>query len=186
MPHAELTSGKCSNGFVDVLRVLQYPNLCELLACQLVMKLEATYRGPIHWAVGSDHAGATISYAVANWLLAKHAFTEKGLDKTQLWKRFVIEPEEVVLQVEDLVTTLGTLRAVREGIRQGNPHPVTFAPVVLTLVHRSDVYEFEGAPIVYLAHYDIQTRSPEECPLCKAGSVRLRPKENWAKLTGQE
>jgi hypothetical protein len=83
------------------------------------------------------------------------------------------------------MTTAGTLMAVREGIRRGNPSPVKFASVVGVLVHRSDVYEIEGAPVVYLAHYDIKVWDPSDCPLCAAGSKRFRPKQNWAKLTGK-
>ena len=195
-PHAELTSGRCSNGFVDVLRVLKYTNLCEIFADELTaaysvyvhnvyQKFRRPYRDP-DWIIGSDHAGATISYEVARQLKAKHDFTEKGVDKGQLWKRHTIEPDEFVLQVEELITTFRTLQAVREGIREGNPHPVNFVPVVLTLVHRSDVYEFEGSPILYLRHYDIASWKPEECPLCAAGSKRLRPKQNWAELTGKQ
>lgn len=197
-PHAELTSGRCSDGFVDVLRVLKHVNLCRIMAHQLLSRLRdhvSAYQllsrlrdddGRVDWVIGSDHAGATLSFAVASLIPdAQHDFTEKGPDKTQVWKRFAIEPGEVVLQVEELVTTTGTLQAVRDGIRAGNPTPVTFAPFVLALVHRSDVYEFEGSPIVHLAHYDIKTWAPEECPLCAAGSERLRPKQNWAKLTGK-
>mgnify|MGYP001589436754 CR=1 FL=1 len=186
--HAELTSGLCSNGFADVLRTLKYSNLCEIMAGQLVRQLRRYYDGRVDWVIGSDHAGATLSYAVAAQLSAQHDFTEKGEGKKQNWKRFVIKPEEVVLQVEELITTAGTLEAVREGIRAGNPNPVKFAPLSLALVHRSDVYEFEGAPIIYAAHYDIKTWAPEKCPLCSSGSERLRPKErqNWAKLTGRK
>lgn len=182
-PHAELTSGKCSSGFVDVLRMLRYTNLCDIMAGQLVRQLLKRYDGPIDWVIGSDHAGATLSYAVAARLNAQHDFTEKGPDKTQVWKRFEIAPDEVVLQVEELVTTTSTLQAVRAGIRAGNPHPVQFAPYVLTLVHRTYLTTFEDEPILFAAHYDIKTWTPEECPLCKEGSPRLRPKQNWAELT---
>lgn len=187
-PHAELTSDKCSNGFVDVLRALHLANICDIMGYQLSRKWNDQWSDHIPrpgWVVGSDHAGATLSYGVAKWLGAKHDFTEKGPDKTQLWKHFVIEPDEEVLQVEELITTTGTLQAVRDGIRQGNPKPVIFSPVVMTLVHRSDVYEIEYSPIRYLVHYDIKVWEPSECPLCAAGSERIRPKQNWAKLTGQ-
>lgn len=197
VPHAELTSGRCSNGFVDVLRVLKYTNLCEIFARELVQVYnlhrvslgesvsEDLFFDP-DWVIGSDHAGASISFAVA-WLFgAKHDFTEKGDYKTQLWKRHPIEPDELVLQVEELITTTQTLQAVRQGIKEGNPNPVTFVPVVMTLVHRADVYEFEGSPILYLRHYDIASWWPSECQLCAAGSKRLRPKQNWAELTGKE
>jgi len=188
-PHAELTNGDCSNGFIDTLRVLRYSNLCEIMAQQLVRKLRKEYEGKVDWVIGSDHAGATLSFAVAAKLMAQHDFTEKGEGKTQVWKRFAIEPEEIVLQVEELITTTGTLRAVREGIRlgtiQNHPHPVSFAPLSLVLVHRSNIFEFEGEPIIYMEHYDIQSWTPEECPLCARGSRRLRPKKNWAILTGK-
>ena len=184
-PHAELTSGKCSNGFVDVLRVLRYTNLCQILADQLVHRLHEQRGGIVDWVIGSDHAGATLSFAVAAHLNALHDFTEKGPDKAQIWKRFEVRPGEVVLQVEELVTTTGTLQAVRNGVRAGNPHPVTFAPLTMCLVHRAPVYEFDGSPIVSLVHWDIQTWTPEECPLCAADSPRLRPKQHWAQLTGR-
>lgn len=190
-PHAELTSGNCSDGFVDTLRVLRYANLCEIMAAQLVRVFDAHFGGSHNghcpdWVVGSDHAGATLSFAVAAALLAQHDFTEKGPDKTQIWKRFAIQPDETVLQVEELITTTGTLQAVREGIRAGNPTPVRFAPVSLTLVHRSPTYLFEGGPILYFVHYDINVWKPEQCPLCAGGSERVRPKQNWARLTGKE
>lgn len=184
-PHAELTTGKCSNGFVDTLRVLRYANLCETMAAQLVRRVHRHYSGKIDWVIGSDHASATLSFAVAAQLGAQHDFTEKGDNKTQDWKRFVIEPHEVVLQVEELITTTATLQAVRNGVRKGTPYQVNFVPLSLALVHRSDTYEFDGAPISFGVHFDIQTWDPSVCPLCAAGSERVRPKQNWNKLTGR-
>lgn len=193
-PHVELTSGKCSNGFVDVLCALRYTNVCEICGHQLVKKIEATlwpdegdgdYDGIIDWAIGSDHAGAAISHSVATFLGVQHDFTEKGPNKTQVWKRFPIQPGEAVLQVEDLMTTALTMLAVRQGIREGSVYSVDFAPVVATLVHRSKVYEIEESPVIYLVHYDIDDWEPADCPLCKAGSERLRPKQNWDMLTGK-
>lgn len=193
-PHAELTSGKCSNGFVDVLRALRYTNVCNILAYHMVHAIEATLYGEnaprsasLEWVVGSDHAGAAFSHDVARWMGCQHDFTEKGGPdgKEQLWKRFAIREGEGILQVEELMTTAGTLMAVREGIRKGNPNPVNFVPAVGVLVHRSDVYEIEGAPVVYLAHYDISVWDPADCPLCARGSKRLRPKTHWAELTGK-
>jgi orotate phosphoribosyltransferase len=182
-PHAETTSGKCTNGFVNTLNVLRHSNLCEIMGNQLVRLTRYDY-GPNDWTIGSDHASATISFAVAAELRTQHDFTEKGEGKTQSWKRFDIAPTSKVLQVEELVMTLLTLRNVRVGIRAATLHPVQFASEILTLVHRSDHYELEGARIRYLVHYDIQTwDGPETCPLCRAGSRRLRPKHHWRELT---
>jgi len=190
-PHVELNSGRYSNGFVDVLRALRYTRLCELLAHQMVRQIEKKLREferdiVVEWVVGSDHAGAAFSHSVATWMGAQHDFTEKGFVGEQDWRRFVIKPDEVILQVEELMTTARTLLVVREGIRIGNPHTVTFAPLVAVLVHRSHVYEIDETPVVYLVHYDIAVWDPENCPLCAEGSERLRPKQQWLKLTGKE
>jgi orotate phosphoribosyltransferase len=175
-PHAELHSGKCSDGFIDTLRALVHSNFCLGMAHMLAGKIRGSYKGPIDWVIGSDHAGAVFSQNVAVALGAKHDFTEKGENKTQLWKRFWIEPGEVVLQVEELMTTAATFKEVRDGIRQGNGSDVTFAPVAGVLVHRSEVSRIEDTEIVSFAHYDIKVWDPAECPLCKQGSKRFKPK----------
>mgnify|MGYP001598320431 CR=1 FL=1 len=183
-PHAELTSGKCSNGFVDVLRMLKHTNLCLLFADQLLRRFRAKFpKTNVGLVIGSDHAGATLSFAVAALLRARHDFTSKGPDRKQIWQRFAIQPDEPILQVEELITTTSTLQAVREGIRSGNQNPVSFVPAILTLVHRSDIYKFDGDPILHLAHYNIATWSPAKCPLCAVGSKRFKLKTNWAELT---
>jgi orotate phosphoribosyltransferase len=182
-PHAEMTSGRCTDGFVNVLRLLKYPAISMLLAEELAMELRASTDLDPTWVIGSDHAGATFSQNVAYVLRAKHEFTEKGPNKTQLWLRETVQPGEVVLQVEELVSTLSTLQAVHDGIVAGSEHQVEFAEVSMTLVHRAPVYEFDGRPILFFRHYDINQWDPEECPLCAAGSKRLRPKQNWSELT---
>ena len=189
MSHAGLTSGLCSNGFVSVPTVLQYTPLAELFADQIVRMVREVYAGPVNVVVGSDHASATLSYAVAVGFRARHDFTEKGEGKTQRWSRLFIRPDEVVLQVEELITTLSTTNAVRTGVRSGTPHGVNFVPLVATLVDRMNLpgaHEFEGSPIISIHRCDdIKTWQPEECPLCAAGSERINaPKQNWAKLTG--
>lgn len=184
-PHAVLASGLCSNGFVDTLRALRYSNICHLLAQQLVQKMEAAYSGPVDWVVGSDHASATFSHAVAIWLGAQHDFTEKGSDKTQLWKRFTIGPEERVLHVEDLMTTGSTTDAVRAGLLGAHPYPVCFAPVLGVLVDLLGAETYDGSQVVSLVQYEIEKWEPERCPLCARGSKRLPAKTNWAELTGR-
>jgi orotate phosphoribosyltransferase len=195
-PHALLTQDGHSNGFVDTLRVLRFTNLCELFAYQLALVLREKTRynwltgeDVPDWVVGSDHAGAAFSHSVAMLFNAQHDFAEKGPDKTQVWNRFIIRPDEVVLQVEELVTTIGTMQAVRNGIRnsQLHPYPIRFADVAATLVHRSPTFEIEGTPIIYRIHFDIEVWPPAECPLCAKGSKVLRPKagQNWQLLTGK-
>jgi len=189
-PHAELTSGKCSDGFVNVLQVLRHTNLCEVFAGELikVVKDHPNFTGskPFDWVIGSDHAGATLSFEIARQLGAQHDFTEKDPrednKKRQTWKRFQITPTERVLRAEELITTTRTLKEVTDALRRGNEALVNFHPLIGVLVHRSDATEFDCVPIVYVIHFDIRVWDPAECPLCKAGSKPIRPKTNWNKL----
>jgi orotate phosphoribosyltransferase len=119
-PHAELTSGKCSNGFIDTLRLLRFSSICQSLADALARRIDShdlMGENIPDWVIGSDHAGAVFSQNVAQYWSAQHDFTEKGEAKSQNWRRFTIEPPEYVLQVEELMTTSGTLAEVT--IRRG-------------------------------------------------------------------
>lgn len=188
-PHAELTSGKCSNAFYDCLRVLRYPNLNEILARQLARKLKADGIGNIDWVIGSPYAAITFSYEVAKALGAVHWFAEKDPSdpkgKKMVWRRMTIPKGAKILQVEELITTSGTFRAVRQAIEKGNSEQVEFLPVVGSLIHRPPKLpvEYEGIRIVALVEKEVWAVDPSECPLCKAGSKRLRPKSHWAELT---
>lgn len=190
-PHAELTSGKCSDGFVNVMNALCYPNICKMFGRQMAIlasnKVRELQCPPPAWVVGSDHASATLSFAVASAIPhTRHDFTEKDPtpgSKKQSWKRFVINPTEPIMQVEEIVTTHLTMDAVRQGIVDGNPFDPMFTPFVMTLVNRSGTNDFHGFPILSLLDCDISSWEPADCPLCKRGSRRLKPKAHWDELT---
>jgi len=190
-PHAELTSGKCSNGFFDCMRVLCNPKLCEILACQLVRKLKEAGIGKVDWVIGSPYAAITFSHEVAKGFDAIHAFPEKDpfeIDgKKMLWRRMQIPKDATVLQVEELITTSATFKEVRRAVEQGNYEPVKWLPVVGALVHRPPKLpvNYDGIEIVSLVEVEVWAVEQKDCPLCKVGSPRYRPKSNWAKLTGK-
>lgn len=188
-PHAEISGGLCSDGYVNLRPVLMLPTMCALLAKCMVHA--ARKRHPdypwqsIRWVIGSDHTSATLSYEVARLLKAKHDFTERGPDKTQLWRRGVIGPDEVVLQVESLIASGATAKAVRHGLRTGNKHPINFFPAVLALAHRANFWKIDHIyPIYPLRHYEIRTWDRAQCPLHQQGSISIyEPQHHWSQLT---
>lgn len=190
-PHVEISSGLCSDSYVNMRRVLRYTNLCMIFAKLMVFMLWKRFPGypskyRIHWVIGSDHTAATLSFCIALLLGAKHEFTEKGPNKTQIWRRGLIRQDEVVLQVEDLIATGDTVRAVRLGLRQGNRCPINFFPAVLTLTHRSENQLIDIIyPILSLRHYEMNTWPRDKCPLHDQGSVAIHePQFHWERLTG--
>lgn len=190
-PHAELTSGLCSNGFFDCLRVICYPTLNEILAQQLARRLKAEGVESVDWVIGSPYAAITFSYEVAKALGAVHMFAEKdptdSTGKRMLWKRLTIPKGANVLQVEELITTSGTFREVRRAVEEGNPESVNFLPFVGTLVHRPPKLpvDYGDCKVVALIEKAIWAVPPNECPLCRADSRRYRPKTHWRELTGK-
>jgi orotate phosphoribosyltransferase len=187
-PHAVLTSGLCSNAFFDCLRVLKFPNLSQILASALADKIDINLPKQTEWVIGSAYADITFSYDVANFLYAVHAFTEKGPEKTMLWQRMQIPEGSVVLEIEELISTLSTVNAVRKGIAEGNGVPINLLPVVGTIIHRPPKLpvDYGGIRVVSLLEKAVWAVKPEDCPLCKAGSPRFPAKTHWAELTGKK
>jgi len=186
-PHAQLTSGKCSNGFFDCMRVLKDPELCRLLAEELTEKLKREGILHVDWVIGSPYAAITFSYEVASNLGALHAFPEKSReDKNKMvWKRFSIPEGATILQVEELITTAKTFREVRRAVTEENEDPVDFLPIVATIIHRPPKLpaEHDGTEIISLLEKEVWAVEQKDCPLCKKGSKRYRPKTHWAELT---
>lgn len=192
-PHAELTSGKCSNGFIDCLRVLQYRNLSQILAEQLARKVRQFTRRTIHVTIGSPMAGIYFADDLGEALNAPiRLFAEKDPKNPgkMTWNRIKLRHEYGVLQVEELTTTSKTLNEVFYAVNEGNGGEwVNWLPYVAILVHRPPklpVTHYGDRQVIALIEKEIWAVEPENCPLCKAGSKRLRPKQNWAELTGKK
>lgn len=190
--HAELTSGLCSDGFFDCLLVLRYPNITEILARQLAMRLQTEEIGKVDWVVSSSYAAITFGYEVAKALRAIFMLVEKDPDdpkgKKMVWRRMTIPASAKVLQVEELITTSGTFQEVRRAIKEGNAiKPVYFTPIVGTLVHRPEKLpiEYDGRRVVAVIEKAIRNFDPKDCPYCAVGSPRYRPKMHWKELTGK-
>lgn len=194
-PHAELSRGKCSNGFFDCLRVLKYPRFNKVLAFHLAKKLrtEGITNADVDWVVGSPYAAITFSYELADLFNAVHAFPEKDPDKDNpkkmVWRRLTIPEGSKVLQIEELTTTSGTFKEVCRAIEQGNSEPVEFLPEVGVLIHRPPELpiSYGNRKVIALVEKQIWAVEPKDCHLCKAGSKRLKPKitAHWKELTGK-
>jgi len=190
-PHALLTSGKHSDGYIDCSQVLKYSNLKYILATKLLHKaipfIEKCGFSPekIDYVVSSSMAAIPLGEGIANALNSIFLYTEK-VDGRQKLKRFEILDGAVVLQVEELITTLKTTREVREAILEKNRN-VKFVSdkdgkvIVLTLVHRPEKLpiEYPDFRVFPLIELEIHNWDSEDCPLCRAGSKVLKPKENW-------
>ncbi len=193
-PHALLTSGKHSDGFFNSGLVTEDPFLLHAACQDLRVLLQDQFNtrmikrvvGPAMGAITMAHC---IAYSINQSFGASDdhhnclsAFTEKESDsasKRMILKRFALRPGELVLPVEDVLTTGGSVELTATAVAEAGG---ALVPFVCVLVNRSGLAEVGGKKIVALIDRPMPMWTLEECPLCKQGSVAIRPKDNWAAL----
>ncbi|MHC4661271.1 MAG: phosphoribosyltransferase family protein [Planctomycetota bacterium] len=185
-PHALLTSGKHSNGYINMTKVVERPDLTKEFCEELAGRLNLDKTPDV--VVGSAMGAITIAYQVAAIYggETRAAYTEKIEGALKL-KRFEVKAGERALVIEDTMTTGGTtVKTIQALLAAG----ADVLPVCGVLVNRSgaDALSVPDAkstyPITAVVSLDIETWDAAECPLCRAGSEALRPKENWPRLVG--
>lgn len=168
--HFLLTSGLHSPQYLQCALVLQHPPIAAALGAALaacLTKLAAPPRAVLAPAMG----GIVVAHEVARSLGARAIFAERQEGALRLRRGFSIAPGETCFVVEDVVTTGGsTLETIEVARRAGGV--VTAAG---TLINRSGGKADLGVPNSALAHLDIPTYSPGQCPLCQSGSTPVKP-----------
>lgn len=188
-PHAELTSGLCSNGYFDCPRLFSHPNITEILAVQLATSFRGL--GRVDWVVSSAYSAITFGHEVAKALGAQFMNVEKDPSdpegKRMVWRRITIPKDSLVLQVEELITTLGTTREVRRVVQEENSEPITFSSIIGVLVHRPPKFpvNYGNLAVIPLVEKEVWVIPSQDCPLCAVGSPRYKPKTHWLQLTGK-
>ncbi len=190
-PHAELTSGRCSNGFFNGTIVTADPILLKPICTCLIENSTALGLDEVNYVVGPAVGAITFAYQIASEIqrLLKSrccsAYTEKDESGKQTLKRLSSEAKgKTFLVCEDTITTGGSVEQTIQAVTSAGGIVLPFIYVICNrsgLTHLGeglDRYE-----IVSLIQPDIKSWDPKECPLCQAGSKRLRPKQNWDELT---
>jgi orotate phosphoribosyltransferase len=191
-PHAILTSGAHSNGYINLNAVLQFPNLCQILAKQLIEAWinewpQVSYK-KVDAIASTTFAAIPLGQEVAKQLRAMFVFTEKKEGQQKWSGRFELPEGATILQVEELITTLGTARQVKEAILVSNPSVkflgVNGKTIVMTVVHRPARLPIPDTDYIVasLITKEIHNWAPELCPLCEKGSPALKPKLNWQRF----
>lgn len=190
-PHALLASGMHSEGYINLSLVLQFPNLCQLLATKLVHRLEDEIHiiGAIDAVASPSSAAITLGHEMARQLNAMFVFTEKK-DNKQIWTgRFNLPKRARVLQVDDSITALTSIRKSKKAVLDSNPEinfiEINGKTVVATIVHRPNRLPviYSDYQVISLMNLQIKSWSSEECPICERGSLVLKPKENWLQFS---
>ncbi len=191
-PHAELTSGKHSDGFFNSRLVIPDDELMKWAASDLI-DLYISQGGSINSVdrvVGPQTGATKLSEFIAAEITKRRdrpclfASPEKEGEGDKKRMAFsdpfqCVNLGEVVLLCEDVITTGGSVDLTAKACLESGAKVL---PVVLVLVNRSGLSEEGEKRILALIDRPMSMWLPEDCPLCKQGSKALRPKDNWAAL----
>ena len=185
--HAELSNDLCSSGFFYSKPVLDYDNLCQLLAKQLVMKYRSLRGLPASRVLGIPHGATKLGVEVARELALPHGVLKKTGSGFALESE--VSPGETLLFVEDFLRGATNLsNAIWASLKkQPQAKASNYQLVILNRGSFSVVQvECKNYGLASLASHRVDDWRPANCPLCNnLGSVRIKPKEseeNWQRL----
>ncbi len=164
--HFLLTSGLHSPVYIEKFTLLRYPHYVETLVREMIKSIK---RDEIDVVVGPAVGGIVLAYEAARQLETRMAFTERENGKMTFRRDFAPCKGERVLVVEDVVTTGGSVQEVVEAVRESQ----AVVTKVSALVDRSSGKNALTVPFSSLLQMEVQTYSPEECPLCRE-RIRLQ------------
>lgn len=189
--HFILTSGLHSPHYIEKFRVLEQPKYTEML-CKKIADLFRDENPTV--VIGPMTGGIILAYETGKQLGTRAIFAERvdetftmpltagkqevgsmvipyGPKKMALRRGFKLSPEDRVLVVEDIITTGGSVREVIEIVR-------SFGSTIIglsCLVDRSSGSAKFDVPYKPLLRMEVVNYKPDECPLCNAGSVAVKP-----------
>lgn len=170
--HFLLSSGLHSNRYLQCALVLQHPAVAARLCAELAAKARADAAiGSIDLVIAPALGGVIVAHEVARALGVRALFTERQESAMTLRRGFQIAPGERCFVVEDVVTTGGSTREVMAVVEALGGKTVGAG----SLIDRSGGAVDLGVPRHALAVLEVPTYKPEECPMCKEGSVAIKP-----------
>jgi len=176
--HFELSSGLHSGMYVQCALVLQYPRFAEKLGQALAALFsDAKIEAVVSPAMGGLIIGQEVARALPE-LKGSHGggvpalFVERDSSGMMTMRRgFSLKPDQHVLVVEDVWTTGGsTLEAIRVVEEAGAR--VVAAGALIDRSGGTIEFEVEAQSLIQLP---IASYEEEDCPLCRQGSVAVKP-----------
>jgi orotate phosphoribosyltransferase len=173
--HFILTSGLHSPQYIEKFRVLEQPKYTEMLCKEIA---EMYKDSGITVVIGPMTGGIILAYETARQLGVKSIFTERidsppaeQAGKMKFRRGFTISPSDRVLIVEDIITTGGSVIEVIDEVKKYGSTIVGLS----CLVDRSSSKAKFDVPFNPLLVMDVVTYPPYNCPLCKSGSIAIKP-----------
>ena len=181
--HFLLSSGKHSEYYLQSARVLEHPEVAEVLAKELAKQIiEAGIK--VDMVCSPAIGGLLAGYELARALGVRFIFTERVKGLMSLRRGFEVKENEKVIICEDIITTGGSAMEAAKEIEKKGGKVVAFAAIanrgVCKRVNGKTKRKPEcklpsDKPLFALADFDFEVYEEENCPMCKAGSTPIKP-----------
>ncbi len=181
--HFKLSSGNHSRFYLQSAKVLEDPKTAKLLADELAKEIQKSGI-EIDTVCAPALGGLIAGFALATALDKRSIFAERVDGKMTIRRGFEIKSGEKVLICEDIITTGGSAMEAAAVVEELGGEVVGFAALANRgFCHRegSDIDSKpncklpKNKPFFALADFTFEMYAPEECPMCKEGSVAIKP-----------
>ena len=181
--HFKLSSGNHSQFYLHSAKVLENPKTAKLLAEALAEQIKNS--GIKVDAVCSPALGGLIAgFALATALDVRFIFAERVDGEMTIRRGFEVQEGENYIICEDIITTGGSALEAAKQVENDGGNIVAYA----ALANRGFCSR-EGSgsepkdncklpldkPLFALDDFTFEMYSPQDCPLCKDGSVAYKP-----------
>ena len=181
--HFILSSGNHSNRYLQSAKVLEDPKRAELLAGELARMIQESGI-KVDTVCAPALGGVLAGYELARALGCRSIFVERKEGKMELRRGFEVSKGEKILICEDIITTGGSAMEAATIIEELGAEVVAFAALAnrgfcqregSTIDPKPECKLPESIAFFALDDFEFAMYSPQECPLCKAGSIAIKP-----------
>ena len=181
--HFKLSSGNHSKYYLQSAKVLEDPKTAKLLAQELAQQIKNS--GIEVDAICSPALGGLIAgFALATALDVRFIFAERVDGKMSIRRGFEVQEGEKYIICEDIITTAGSALEASAQVEKDGGEVVAFAALANRGFCQREGSAFKnkekcklpaGTKLFALDDFTFEMYSPEDCPLCKNGSIAYKP-----------
>jgi orotate phosphoribosyltransferase len=181
--HFKLSSGNHSKFYLQSAKVLEDPKTAKLLAEELAKQIKQSDIKVD--AVCSPALGGLIAgFALATALDVRFIFAERVEGEMTIRRGFEVQEGENYIICEDIITTGGSALEAAKQVENAGGNIVAYAALAnrgFCSREGSDIEPKDNCklpldkPLFALDDFTFEMYSPDNCPMCKEGSIAYKP-----------
>ena len=181
--HFKLSSGNHSRFYLQSAKVLEDPKTAKYLAEELAKEIKKSNL-EIDAVCSPALGGLIAGFALATALDVRFIFAERVEGEMSIRRGFEVKEGENYIICEDIITTGGSALEAAKQVENAGGNIVAYAALanrgfcsrVGSTVEPKDNCKLPlDKPLFALDDFTFEMYAPEECPMCKEGSVAYKP-----------